>query len=421
MKLGISLFSSGGIGDLAMRASGVHMLVANEILPDRAEVFKMNYPSTDMILGDINAKKSDIIQLTKKKLNGRKLDIIFATPPCQGMSKNGRGKLLSEIRNGNRPKLDRRNSLIIPTIEIIKALSPEIVILENVPEMENTVIEYKGEMLTILKYMQKELTEYYGCWDTVEFADYGIPQRRQRLITIFTKNKKIENWVCSKKTFLPPKTHSEHGEDGLLKWKTVKDAIFHLPPLDAKTIKTAKHPTLQYHRVPLLDAEKYFWVENTPEGKSAFDNQCPYCFYKKNRTHGSTKINGINKSNKDTPVYCERCGNLLPRPCVKENGKYRIMKGYTSAYKRMSWNSPAPALTRNMSYACSDNKLHPSQNRVLSLLEAFILHSISEYEYSWISYTGKNCSDKTVREIIGESIPPKGLEIIVKFLLKIVE
>lgn len=67
MKLGISLFSSGGIGDLAMRASGICMLVANEILPERAEVFKTNYPSTCMIVGDINTKKNEIIEITKKK------------------------------------------------------------------------------------------------------------------------------------------------------------------------------------------------------------------------------------------------------------------------------------------------------------------------------------------------------------------
>lgn len=419
MKLGISLFSSGGIADLAMRACGVHILVANELLPERAEVFKTNYPSTCMIMGDINIKKYAIINMTKEKLAGRKLDIVFATPPCQGMSKNGRGKLLSEVRCGKRGEYDPRNSLIIPTIEIIKTLSPQIAIFENVPEMENTIIEYNHKPITILQYIQSELTNYYGKWDVVEFADYGVPERRQRLITIFTKNANIINCIKHRKTFLPPKTHNESGSYGLPKWRTVRDAISHLPPLDAKNKKLSTHPNIAYHRVPLLDKEKYFWVENTPEGKSAFDNQCPYCRYNKTKGHGATKVNGINQSNKDTPIYCQSCGKLLPRPWVKEGDHYRIMKGYTSAYKRMAWDSPAPALTRNMSYACSDNKLHPSQNRVLSLYEAFILHTISEYEYSWKSCKGKDCSDKTIREIIGESIPPKGFEIIIKFILQL--
>ena len=39
------------------------------------------------------------------------------------------------------------------------------------------------------------------------------------------------------------------------------------------------------------------------------------------------------------------------------------MKGYTSAYRRMKWDYPANTLTTNLSYACSDNKLHPRRNR----------------------------------------------------------
>ena len=86
------------------------------------------------------------------------------------------------------------------------------------------------------------------------------------------------------------------------------------------------------------------------------------------------------------------------------------MSGYTSAYKRMRGDMPASALTRNLSYACSDHKLHPTQHRVLSLHEAFILHTVSDYPYRWTRADEKRLSDKTVREIIGESIPPKGLE-----------
>lgn len=95
---------------------------------------------------------------------------------------------------------------------------------------------------------------------------------------------------------------------------------------------------------------------------------------------------------------------------MKENGQYRLMKGYTSAYKRMSWDSPASTLTRNLSYACSDNKVHPEQNRVLSLYEAMILHTITNYEFYWQRADGKKVSDKLIRELIGESIPPAGLE-----------
>lgn len=95
------------------------------------------------------------------------------------------------------------------------------------------------------------------------------------------------------------------------------------------------------------------------------------------------------------------------------------MRGFTSAYKRMSFDRPASALTRNLSYACSDNKLHPEQNRVLSLREAFILHTIDRFQYEWKRRDGRAVSDKTIREIIGESIPPDGLRQIIDFLFQV--
>ena len=67
-----------------------------------------------------------------------------------------------------------------------------------------------------------------------------------------------------------------------------------------------------------------------------FDNQCinPVCRYNGNPTHSARKNNeGINRASTETPLYCLKCGHILPRPWVKEDGKYRLMKGYTSAYK----------------------------------------------------------------------------------------
>lgn len=101
---------------------------------------------------------------------------------------------------------------------------------------------------------------------------------------------------------------------------------------------------------------------------------------------------------------------------MKEGDDFRLMSGFTSAYKRMREDLPASALTSNLSYACSDQKIHPSEHRVLSLHEAFILHTISEFEFYWERDDGKKISDKTIREVIGESIPPKGLEVIFKHL-----
>ena len=93
------------------------------------------------------------------------------------------------------------------------------------------------------------------------------------------------------------------------------------------------------------------------------------------------------------------------------------MRGYTSAYKRMAADLPAPTLTRNLSYACSDQKLHFSEHRVLSLAEAFTVHTLAEYDYSWIPAGSERVAkDSLIRLVLGESIPPRGLSLIGRYL-----
>ncbi|MBK9936334.1 MAG: DNA cytosine methyltransferase [Cytophagaceae bacterium] len=100
------------------------------------------------------------------------LDFLCATPPCQGMSKNGRGTILNNIRKGLRLELDQRNRLIIPVVEIAKILKPRVILLENVPEMQDTIIETpNGEYKLILDYIKAELgSTHDGQGEVVEFC-----------------------------------------------------------------------------------------------------------------------------------------------------------------------------------------------------------------------------------------------------------
>lgn len=412
---GVTLFASAGIGDLALRALGVDMLVANELIPERAALFAANYPETLPLVGDIWELADEIVDQTRARLAGRELDVLIATPPCQGMSSNGLGKLLAEIRAGNRPALDPRNRLILPTIDIIRRLRPRLVVFENVPAMRNTaILDESGAAINILALLERELQpDYAGTAQVVEFADYGVPQRRQRLITVYTRDPELKARIGTEGGLLTPPTHAPHDTLEAMRWRSVGEAIGHFPPLDAIPGRSARVDFHPLHRVPVLDPKKYEWIRHTPEGRGAFDNQCvdPACGFDGNPLHGASKSDeGINRPNAQTPLYCVRCGSLLPRPYTERDGEKKIMRGFTSAYKRMLWNLPAPTLTTNLSYPSSDHNLHPSQNRVLSLHEALTLHTISEYDYVWTLPDGEPAGDTLIRESIGESVPPAGLE-----------
>lgn len=421
-RLAVSLFCSSGIGDLGLKANGISTVAACELLPERMKLFLHNHPEAKGFCGDIWEIKDSIIQYYNDNFRDAPF-LILATPPCQGMSSNGMGTILNNLKKGIRPKFDPRNRLIIPAIEIVKSLKPEWVIFENVPNMMNTVIEDGDNVINVINYINRELgADYYGKPMVVDVANYGIPQHRIRLITILTRNKNGIKLIKEGNNLMPLPTHSSEKTLFTKKWLTLRDAISHLPEISSK-IGDNVDINNPLHKVPTLDETKLSWVHNTPEGQSAMNNQCinPNCKYQGNVLHGAQHNNdGVNRAKIDTPLYCEKCGSLLPRPYTidKETGQKRIMKAFVSAYKRMTWDAPASTLTQNFQYACSDNKLHPSQDRVLSLYEGMIIQTIAQYPYSF-EIDGKIAPDGLIRDTIGESVPPLLIDKIARHIIEI--
>lgn len=415
----VSLFSGAGIGDAGFRAAGMKLLALCEMQPDRAALGALNFPEAAHFPADIGGVGDGLCSRVEEelRLRGTELFLVSCTAPCQGMSKNGQGTLLKNIRKGLRPKLDPRNRLILPALEIIRRLNPRWVVFENVCEMKHTVIEDgAGTVRPILEVIRGALAgDYVGEAYEVEVADYGIPQRRSRLITVYTRDPVAKLRFQEGGALIPDPTHGRKPASDRKPWVSVAEALRSFPELDAGDASRASSPDVPFHRVPVLDPKKYEWIRHAAPGASAFDNQCanPACGFQDNPVHAASRgDDGINRSRKDTPLYCLKCGHLLPRPYALEaDGSKRLMSGYTSAYKRMAHDLPSPALTRNLSYPCSDQKVHPFQNRVLSLAEAMELQTIPEFGYRWgpmdATRSGGVASDALIRSVIGESVPPR--------------
>lgn len=416
----LSLFSSAGIGELGIKACGMDILLSNELLKNRCDLYHENFPETESVCGDIWDKEQEIVERWKSKNVGAPF-LIYATPPCQGMSFNGLGKLLAEIRAGRRPKEDPRNRLIIPTLRIIKELKPNWVLFENVQTMQDTIIRTESDdYINIIDYIRNELSpDYTGKAEVVNCADYGIPQTRIRLITIFTRSEKGKEYFKKHESFLPTRTYSEKENAPLKKWISLKEAIGDLPSLSAEKGRN-ECTKINWHVVPIMKPDKFWWVCNTPANETAYNNQCVRCGYDENPRHGMCMDDGRHQSRKDTPIFCAKCGALLPRPNMIDSKTHerRLIKGFDSAYRRMSWDVPSPTLTQNFQYEASDKKIHPDQNRVLSVYEGMILQSINKYDYSF-TIDKKPISRVMCCEVIGESVPPLLIEYACKNILKI--
>jgi DNA (cytosine-5)-methyltransferase 1 len=90
------------------------------------------------------------------------------------------------VRRQNRPKAaeDARNDLVDEYRRIVEELAPAAVFMENVPG-----IEHDQRFHRFLARLEE--LDYSVAWDTLELSEYGVPQRRQRVVVLAGKGFRI--------------------------------------------------------------------------------------------------------------------------------------------------------------------------------------------------------------------------------------
>jgi DNA (cytosine-5)-methyltransferase 1 len=245
--VGVSLFSSIGIGETDLKKIGIQICLANELLENRAKLYKKMYPESIMIQGDITKKEifDELIARAPKKI-----EFLLATPPCQGVSIAGKNR-----RPINMPQ-DRRNYLLFSVIEFIKIKKPTYVLIENVPQYIKLYLPFKGKLTSLLDIIKTELGEEYEIESKIfDSSEFGVPQKRNRLIIKI--NKKGTNWSWAQ----PNKN----------KVITTRDAIGHLPSLEA-----GQDSGIPWHFARPHSENHKKWMQHTPTGETAFNNKVHY-------------------------------------------------------------------------------------------------------------------------------------------------
>lgn len=242
---GLSLFASSGIGETYLSSVGVDIVVANELIAKRANLYKILYPSSKMICGDITEEKvfDEIISSSKG------IEFLLASPPCQGLSVAGKNRCAESMHE------DQRNYLITYVIKAIKLLNPKYVLIENVPALLKLYLNYNGKYMSISEILEYEFSEQYSISSmVVDAADYGVPQTRLRaIIKLYPKD---EEWPW------PTKIENKI---------TVEDAIGYLP-----TLESGEYSEIKWHFARKHDPRHVLWMKHTPTGKSAFSNPVYY-------------------------------------------------------------------------------------------------------------------------------------------------
>ncbi|WP_289760560.1 DNA cytosine methyltransferase [Lactobacillus taiwanensis] len=367
MKTYVSLFSSAGVGDYGFYQAGFKLLASNELLQRRLNVQLANHIAdkhSAYILGDITDKKVKNKIITEvnnyyKNVPGT-LDLLVATPPCQGISVANHFKTGEDIK---------RNSLVLESILIAEKLHPKFIVFENVKRFLTTACtDIDGKTYEIKSVINKHLSRDYNIFgQELNFKDYGANSSRPRTLVISVR----KDISINPKDLMPKQQET----------KTLKEVIGDLPSL-SKMGEITKNDILHTFRPYREDMRN--WIHPLKQGQSAFDNKDPML-----RPHRIMK------------------GQIVPN--VKKNG---------DKYTRQYWNKVGPAIHTRNDILASQNTVHPTDDRVFSIRELMRLMNVpSEFKWSSESYKYLNSmslEDKkkwlkqhaiTIRQSLGEAVP----------------
>lgn len=368
MRTYISLFSSAGVGCYGFKENNFACIATSELLKSRLDIQRYNHKckyESGYICGDITKEeiKNQIfneIKLWQEKENLEDVDVIIATPPCQGMSS----------ANYKKNNEQRRNSLVVEAIKIIKEIKPKVFVFENVRAFMKTICTDTDNFdKTIGEAIKENLSSLYNIeYKVINFKDYGVPSSRPRTLVIGTR--KDQDYMSPLNLF-PLK------EAQITLQEAIGDLISLANPNDFA-------PNDIYHSFREYDSYMREWIHDLKEGESAFDNPIDKKPYK--------LVNG--------EKILQKSGHL------------------GNKYRRLYWNKPCACVaTRNDQLAAMDT-IHPQDDRVLSIRELMRVMSIPD-SFKWTNEDVTTIKDKekrlsflkknelNIRRCIGEAVPTK--------------
>lgn len=374
----ITLFSSAGVGCYGFKMNGFECIATNELLESRLNVQRANkkckyesgYIGGDITTRAIHDKLFAEIEMWKEKEGLDQVDVVFATPPCQGMS------------TANYKKADDeqvRNSLVVQAIKLVSQIQPKIFVFENVRAFMKTICtDTDGADKPIADSIYHNLSDDYNIfYRVINFKDYGVPSSRPRTLVIGT-SKQHPN--LSPLALFP----SRHKEIKL------REAIGDLAPLGY----CEKDKTDYLHFARYFAEEQLVWIKHLKEGQSAFNQPEEY-----------------------QPSHIDKDGNR-----VVNKGAYMGNK-----YRRLVWDKVCSCIHTRNDVLSSQDTIHPTDHRVLSIRELMRVMTIPN-EFHWTTYddttTIENAeeylkaNELNIRRCIGEAVPTQiGKNIAAKAML----
>lgn len=354
---------------------------------------------TCLIHGDINQVSNKLIQeILEKKFGEKTVDLVTGGAPCESFS-----------MAGQRKEDDQRNDLFSNLLRIAHGVESKFVLFENVPGLLTKKRDGKvgGQIDYIVSEFERYDDKTHNCYTLASkdsnvykllAADYGTPQKRERIFLVGCNSKLGDNpFIYPKKT---------HGPGRKYPYITVNDAFKYLPDIDRKEGMEELHYFPNY--------EEDFKLGNISEAVyNYFKFMCDtsYCGNLDYKSGIITYQKAINHSDKMT----KRLHNIKQGEGMKSaadrliaEGKEDIVKEcfpnkiYSSRNRRLRSNEPSYTVTSH----CLDEMIHPYKDRQPTPREVARLQSFPDWyaiEGPYVKFHSDPEQDKY--EQIGDAIP----------------
>ena len=366
----ISLFSSAGVGCYGFKEAGFECVATNELIERRLAIQKANKKckyESGYLCGDVTKEETkDLlraeIRLWQTREHMKRVDVVIATPPCQGMSVANHKKKDTEIV---------RNSLVVESIKIINEIHPRFFVFENVPAFMKTICtDVDGVDKPISEAIESNLgKEYSYAARIINFKNYGACSSRQRTVVIGVSNEYADE--ISPFELFPD----------MVEEKTLRMVIGDLPSLHEFGEIS---PDDIFHFFRPYPEHMRSWISDLKEGESAFDN-----------------------------------AEDEKKPHQIIDGKLIINQNKNGdKYKRQYWDKVGPCVHTRNDQLASQNTIHPCDDRVFSIRELMRMMTIPESfrwtEHSLEQLNAMSFSQKTaylkeneikIRQSLGEAVP----------------
>lgn len=366
----ISLFSGAGIGCYGFKLENFNCVATVEKISRRLDIQKINkkcifnsgYINGDLSLLDTKNKIYSEIEKWKKERYLNNVDVLIATPPCQGMSTVNSKKNANDLF---------RNSLVVDSVELVENIKPNFFIFENVPAFMKTTCISNDIKYQIGEYIYQKLSKNYSIYhNVINFKDYGVPSSRKRCLVIGVKNN-LSDYISPLELF----------PDFILNKQTIRETIYELPRL--KKMGEIDNNDI-FHFFRSYDIKMRPWISAINSGMSAYENKNP---------------------------------NNIPHKVIDGNIVFN-KNNMGGKYRRQEWDQVASCIHTRNDQLASQNTIHPEDDRVFSIRELMKFMTIPD-SFKWIDDEFDNLNllnlekkieilrknELNIRQVIGESVP----------------